>query len=65
MTTPNLIGSTNAATSLTQVLLASAQLASGDTAVYTVPTNSAAKIATASLCNTSGSAVTISVSVVP
>lgn len=62
MAAPNLIS----LTSLTQKLLAAVQLATnGDNTVYTVPANQSVKIATATLCNTSGSAVTISVSLVP
>jgi hypothetical protein len=47
-------------------ILASGQVA-GTTAttVYTVPASSAVKIATAVLCNVTGSTVTVSVSVVP
>lgn len=53
-------------TNLAGKILASGRV-SGTTAttVYTVPASSAVKIATAVLCNTSASAVTISVSVVP
>lgn len=47
-------------------ILASGQIAgTSNTTIYTVPASSCAKIATAVLCNTSGSAVTISVSQVP
>jgi hypothetical protein len=52
-------------TSLAAKVLASIQLASGDNTVYTVPALSAVKIATAVLCNTTSSAVVVSVSVVP
>jgi hypothetical protein len=66
MTKPNLLGQgASPATTLTQELLYSSQLASGDNAVYTVASNKAVKIGTAALCNVSASAVTISVSVVP
>src|SRR4051812_38004223 len=68
MATPNLIGTPGAAgtaSSLTQKLIASMQLASGANTVYTVPADCAAKIATAALCNTSASSVVVSVSVVP
>lgn len=61
MATPNLTG----ITTVTPKVLASAQLASGDTAAYTVPASKAAKIATMSLANVSGGAVTVSVSVHP
>ena len=61
MPTPNLTG----ITTVTPKVLASTQLASGDTAVYTVPASKAAKIATMSLTNVSTSAVTVSVSVHP
>ena len=48
-------------------ILASGQVAaaSTDTTVYTVPALSAVKVATAVLCNNTGAAVTVSVSVVP
>lgn len=52
-------------TSLVGKILASGQLASGESAVYTVPASSAVTIASAVLCNTSATAVTVSVSVVP
>jgi hypothetical protein len=61
MATPNLL----AATSLTQTLLASIQLASGAQDAYVVPANKAIKVASGSLCNTSASTVTVDVSVVP
>lgn len=48
-------------------ILASGQVAAAttDTTVYTVPASSAAKIATAVLCNVGAGATTVSVSVVP
>lgn len=46
-------------------ILASGQLASGESTVYTVQATTAVSIASAALCNTSGSPVTVSVSVVP
>lgn len=53
-------------TNLAGKILASGQLAgTSATTIYTVPAASAAKIATAVLCNTTSSAVTVSVSVVP
>jgi len=61
MTTPNVL----ALSAITPKLLASMQLAAGDNAAYTVPANKAAKFATGCLCNTSGSAVTVSVSIIP
>lgn len=61
MATPNL----SAITTVTPGVLASAQLASGATTIYTVPGSKAAKIAKLVLTNTSGSAVSVSVSLVP
>lgn len=61
MATPNLLS----ITAVNPKSLASAQLASGDTAVYTVPAGKAAKIATAVLANISASPVVVSVSLVP
>lgn len=53
-------------TSLAGKILASGRVATTSaTTVYTVPASSAVKVATATLCNTSASAVTVSVSVVP
>ncbi len=52
-------------TNLAGKILAQGQLASGEQTAYTVPAQSAAKVASAVLCNTSGSPVTVSVSVVP
>lgn len=52
-------------TNLAGGILASAQVAFGEATVYTVPAQSAAKISTAVLCNTTGSPVTLSVSLVP
>jgi hypothetical protein len=48
-------------------ILAGSQVAAAttDTTVYTVPASSAVKVATFSLTNVTGSAVTVSVSVVP
>jgi len=52
---------------LTGAILASGQVASPstDATVYTVPTNCAVKITSASITNASGSAVTVSVAIVP
>ena len=61
MATPNL----SAITTVTPGILASQQLASGDTTIYTVPANKAAKLAKLALTNVSGAAVVVSVSVVP
>lgn len=61
MATPNL----SAITVVTPAILASAQLASGSTTVYTVPASKAAKLAKLILTNTSVSPVVVSVSVVP
>lgn len=61
MATPNL----SAITIVTPGILASQQLAPGDTTIYTVPANKAAKLAKLVLTNVSGVAVTVSVSVVP
>jgi hypothetical protein len=44
-------------------VLVSQQLAATETTQYTGPASSAVKLAAASLCNTSGSAVTVSLSV--
>lgn len=54
-------------TNLAGKILASSRVASAatDTTIYTVPASTAAKIASAVLCNTGGSAATVSVSVVP
>jgi hypothetical protein len=54
-------------TSLLGKILASGQVAaaSTNTTIYTVPANSAVKVATFSLTNVTGSAVVVSVSVVP
>lgn len=62
MTTPNIL----TATALKPGQLNTpALLASGETTVYTVPTNKAIKLATAAITNTSSLAVVISVSIVP
>jgi hypothetical protein len=61
MATPNL----SAITVVTPKIFASAQLASGNTTVYTVPPNHSAKLAKLVLTNTSASVVIVSVSVVP
>lgn len=61
MTTPNL----SAITTVTPAVLASAQVGSGTTTIYTVPASKAAKIAKLVLSNTSAAAVTISVTLVP
>lgn len=53
-------------TNLAGKILASGQIsATTATTVYTVPASSAVKVASAVLCNVTGSAVTVSVSVVP
>lgn len=52
-------------TAVTPKVLASAQMASGDNAIYTVAANKAAKLATLTLCNTSAAPVVVSVAVVP
>jgi hypothetical protein len=59
MSTQNLMAATS---SLPQVLV-SQQLAAAETAQYTCPANSAVKVASAVLTNNTGSAVTVSVSV--
>jgi hypothetical protein len=61
MATPNLL---SGLTTVTPKILASAQMASGETAAYTVPANKAAKVATCTITNVSASVVVISVSVV-
>ncbi len=54
------------ATTLAGKILASGQLVpTTETAIYTVPTASAIKVASISICNVTASAVTVSVSVVP
>ena len=53
-----------AATSNLPKVLVSQQLANSETTQYTCPSSSAVRIATATLCNTSSSAVTVSVSLV-
>lgn len=60
MTTQNLIAAQN---NLPQVLV-SQQLAATETTQYPCPSNSATKISNAVLTNTSGSAVTVSISLV-
>lgn len=60
MATQNLIG----ATSNLPGVLVSQQLAAAETTQYTCPANSAVKVATATLANTSGSSVTVAISVV-
>jgi hypothetical protein len=61
MATPNL----STITTVTPGVLGSAQLASGDNALFTVAAGKAAKLTPLILTNTSGSAVTVSVSVIP
>jgi hypothetical protein len=62
MATPSLLG----LTSVTGQLLCVTQLSgTAATTVYTVPASTGVKIAGGALCNTTGSAVTVSVSVVP
>lgn len=60
MPTQNLMAATS---SLPQVLV-SQQLAASETTQYTGPANSAVKVASARLTNTSGAAVTVSISLV-
>ena len=55
MTTPNL----KTVATMTPGVLASLQVPAGISTGYTVPSNSAVKIATASLCNTSGEAISL------
>lgn len=62
MATPNLLGITIVSPG---ILNTPAQLGSGETTVYTVGAAKAAKLATLSLCNSSASPVTVSVSLVP
>ena len=55
-----------ASSMLGQILYSGQPASTGENTVYTVPTNTTIKIASASLCNTStSSAVTVSVSIVP
>lgn len=61
MATPNLLS----ITSCTPVVLTSSQLASGDTAVFTVAAGKAAKLNPLVLCNTSAAAVVVSAGIVP
>lgn len=61
MTTPNL----STITSVVPKILSSSQLASGDSTIYTVAANKAAKISTLSLCNVSASPVVVSVALIP
>lgn len=59
-------GDLKQSTTLTAAILASGQIgATTATTLYTVPAASQVKVATASLCNISGSTVTVTVSVVP
>jgi len=60
MTTQNIIGGTSA---LPQVLVSKA-IESSETTQYTGPANQAVRILGATLCNTSGSSVNVSVSLV-
>lgn len=53
-----------AATAMTPKVLLSGYVTTSDAAVYTCPGTSTVKIATAVLCNVTGSAVTVSVGVV-
>src|SRR5688572_16517304 len=62
MAAPNLL---SAATLVQGLLNTPALLDDGEQVAYEVPTNKAVKVATASICNTTGSPVIISVSVVP
>lgn len=62
MPTPNVL----ALASLTQALLVSQQItATTATTVYTVPANKAVKLSQGTLCNVTGSAVTVSLSLIP
>lgn len=61
MATPNLTG----ITTVTPALLASQQLASGDTTIYTVGGSNAVKLAKLVLTNTGATAVTVSVALIP
>jgi hypothetical protein len=62
MAVPNVL----ALASLTQALLVSQRLTTtAETTVYTVPANKAVKLAQGSLCNTAGTTVTLSLSLVP
>ena len=61
MANPNLLN----ITSVVGDTIAGAQMASGDNTLYTVPANKVAKLNNLVLCNTSTSAVTVSVSKVP
>lgn len=53
-----------AATTMTPQTLSSAYLGTSDAAVYTCPASSTCKIATATVCNVTGSAATVYVGVV-
>lgn len=61
MATPNLTSLTNVAPKI----MASLQLAVGDNAIYTVPGGHAAKLTKMILCNVSGAAVNVAVSIIP
>lgn len=63
MATPDLLNLASGAPGL--LTAGSALLTSGETTVYTVPSNKAAKILKGVIANTSAAAVTVSVSVVP
>jgi hypothetical protein len=62
MTVPNLL---TAETLIQGLLNTPSLLASGEQSAYVVPVNKAVKIATASLCNTTASAVVVSISIAP
>jgi hypothetical protein len=52
------------ATSISPQILVSQQLGTSDAAVYTVPASTSVKVATASVCNITASAVTVNLSLV-
>jgi hypothetical protein len=53
-----------AASSISPQIIVSQQLGTSDAAVYTVPAATSVKVAQATLCNTTGSAVTVNLSLV-
>lgn len=53
-----------AAASISPQVIVSQQLGTSDAAVYTVPASTSVKVAQASLCNTTGTAVTVYLSLV-
>ena len=52
------------ASSISPQIIVSQQLGTADAALYTVPASTSVKVATASLCNITGSAVTVNLSLV-